>query len=309
MKDSRLKKFLKKVKLPTWILVGFGVLLLIFIFISLIDNDFYIKTIKFFKLGETSWDWFAILIAFVSLFYAIITYRSQSQTEKNTMKITEESQREILNDYIRHFYCNLIIVCAIEAKLDRRYNDYYPSEEHLLKLKVDLGDLHPAAFYNHSEKYGHLHELLVKMRNYNTEIDVAILHLCNQEVFDEAKQRDFNTLKYKMSFLPNEINHTINLLWPNKTKESHNLIKTKIEETAQNRNKLSPEDIAVLKPHKYYSNSNNYFTNELFSEDSEKQRFMNILNFNIHTEITKVNSEGSPKILLIPFNKENRYEI
>lgn len=305
MKAEKIKKIIRVIKrkltFPMWVFVSIVVLFSAFLIISLLDNDLYIRIINFFKLGETSWDWFAVFIAFVSLCYAIITYRSQSQTEKNTMKITEESQKEILIDYIRHFYFNLIIVCAIESKLDRRFNEYYPSEEHLLKLKVDLDDLHPAAFYNHSEKYHELHELLVMMRNYNTEIDVALLHLCNQMVFDKAKQRDFNTLKFKMSLLSEKTHKTIDKLWPNKANENLESIRDYIKTKAQNRNDFTPEKYIEQGQHKYYSNLNNYFVKTLFHSDPDL--FLDTLNYNIHSELTTDNTENSSRILLIPFQK------
>lgn len=164
-----------------------------------------------------SWDWVAVLVAVMSLFFAGITFASQHETEKNTMKITPESQRQILKDLIRHYYRNYIIILALERKISGRLRDYYPSEEHLLKLAVNLDDLHPAAFYNQVENYQRIHNLMMMMRNFNTELGTVTKHLCSPDVPEEAKLRDFATLKFKMGMLAQRTYEAILTMWPDKS--------------------------------------------------------------------------------------------
>ncbi|MDE5659405.1 MAG: hypothetical protein K2I28_00780 [Muribaculaceae bacterium] len=155
----------------------------------------YIPTIV--RLGLDKWDILAFIIALVSLYYACKAYRSQKETERNTMKITKESQFMLMIDYFRHFYANLIASKSIVAKLDNRFHTHYPSEEHIRKLGVDTDALHPEVFFHSKEKYHHIHELLMLVNNYNTELGVAEKHLCTQNLIAEAKLRDLNTLIFK----------------------------------------------------------------------------------------------------------------
>lgn len=306
------KYLARKYRVSTIILAILVLILSAYIAITPIDTEIidqkFLATIRRFRLGENTWDWFAVTIACASMIFTTMTYWSQRTTEKNTMKITPESQREILIDYARHFYCNLIIICAIEAKLAKRFNEYYPSEEHLLKLKVDLDDLHPAAFYNYASKYSAIHELMVKMRNYNTEIDVAIRHLCNKNVFAQAKMRDFSTLRFKMSFLTQEILKTMDSIWNKNAEQNMVDVKNLIKETSEKRNSNENTDKAAehlssfSEQYPYYGNHDSFFVKKLFNGEGEADKFLHGLNCHIYIEMTAKNSEGSDKILLIPFD-------
>lgn len=300
------------------------------------DNDGY-----YYKL-TLGWDWVAVGIACLSLFYACVTFNSQRNTEQNTMKITPESQREILMDYCRHFYRNLVIICAIENKLAEQFDSYYPSEEHLLKLKADLDDLHPAAFYNHHDRYRAIQELLVKMRNFNTEVDVAKVHLCDRHVDHDSKRRDFATLKFKMGFLTEKTYETLCKLWPNEDwKMLQNIKAMLIEQAEKDVKKYSDKVEELMKSHvptPYFDVTDTFFTKGMFEtkqefdERKENERkgiassntdtenetdsrpispecrdFMVKLNVSIWIEMTQKSKNSfasSEKIHLIPFDKK-----
>lgn len=269
------------------------------------------------SLALDGWDWLALIVAIFSLIIGYITFRSQAKTERNTMKITPESQKQILIDYIRHYYRNLVIICAVETKLNKRFDKYYPSQEHLLKLKVSLDDLHPAAFYNHSEKYHAIHELVTKMRNFNTEIDVATIHLCDKNVSFEAKLRDFATLKFKMGYLAKETLNTIYALWnldDNKgNAEQREKILSEVKKVLEkalesyNEKELEEAEEHMSKQEdKYpYFNVSTFYTETVFKSEEEKKHFLYYINCNIYAEMTAKNTNGfdnSEKIFLIPFN-------
>lgn len=279
------------------------------------------------------WDWVAVGVACLSLFYACVTFNSQRNTEKNTMKITPESQKEILEDYCRHFYRNLVIICAIENKLNERFNRFYPSEEHLLKLKVDLDDLHPAAFYNHHDRYRAIQELLVKMRNFNTEVEVAKSHLCDRKVDHDTKKRDFATLKFKMSFLSEKTYETLCKLWPKDDWNMLQSIKKVVLSQADKDVEKYPDNVKELmmanNPTPYFNNTDIFFTQKMLDteeefkirkENKEEQKnkksgrplngeckdFMVKLNVSIWIEMTQKSTNSfasSEKIHLIPFLK------
>lgn len=269
------------------------------------------KVITTLHIGDNTWDWIAVSFACLSLFYTCLTFNSQRKTEQNTKKITKDSQREILIDYVRHFYCNLIIICAVEAKLDKRFDDFYPSEEHLLKLKVDTADLTPdsAAFSNHLDEYKAIHELLLKVRNFNTEVDVAVMHLGSRDVFPPAKQRDLDTLKFKMGYLTQEIVAAINTLWPDNQDENIAVVKSLIERTGESRNQNAHSQREAYSKrfgttYPYYSNNKSFFVSGLFTTAAERAAFFRQLNFNIYVEIMAANVDGSDKIFMIPFKND-----
>jgi hypothetical protein len=85
------------------------------------------------------------------------------------------------------------------------YDRYYPSEEHLLKLKVLPEDLRFDRFNNTPQYYDILHSLELKFRNYNTEIDVTLGHLRNSSISSNIKSRDMSVLSKKSDYLTREI--------------------------------------------------------------------------------------------------------
>lgn len=159
--------------------------------------------------GLDTWDWVAIGIALLSLFVAYWAARLQYKTEKNTMKITEEGQFDLLVDYFRHFYANLVIALSIHKKLMGHYATEYPSQEHFRKLTVDIEALHPEIFFHSKDKYNEVHNLLLLLRNLNYECGVAEEHVCNKDIIDDAKERDLNTLIFKQNYFINRFYQTI----------------------------------------------------------------------------------------------------
>ena len=132
----------------------------------------------------------SLVVAILSLVYAIATYTAQKKTEGNTKKLSRDAQRSLLNDLIRHMYRNLIIGYAIHTKLDETLWKTYPSEEHLIKLKIPLENIHLDVFYGDDNAFRAMHELYLNMRNYNEEIDVVLAHFSSAAIdFDHVGQR------------------------------------------------------------------------------------------------------------------------
>lgn len=265
------------------------------------------------------WDWIALIVAISSLAFAGSTWHSQYQTERNTMRITPESQKDLLIDYVRHFYANLIIICALEARMDKRYDLYYPSEEHLLKLRVDVDSLHPAAFFNHSEKYKSIHRLKFLMRNFNMELEVIARHLSDKNVHEAAKERDFATLRFKMALLSNSVAKTVKELFGETDEEIAEQIRKHVDKAALERNQKGGEDVPLMKKADkefdsgmayYYaydskSEKQDLLIKTLFPNGEEKdiEKFLRRLNQNIYTEVYGYNDSNGRKIFLIPFDK------
>lgn len=288
----------------------------------------FISTVQSF--GLDTWDWVAIIIAFlsfvtavISVVYAFKTLRSQRETEKNTMKITEEGQFELLIDYIRHFYANLIVVLAVYKKLDERYATHYPSEEHFRKLIVDLELLHPEAFVHSQHRYNAIHNLYILIRNFNTECGVAEKHICSKDVCADAKERDFNTLIFKQDYFVGRFIECIKQLCGSKDKEKQNRYIAKacrvVIERAIDRNKVLGKSVVsditdkekakqlkgLIEAHKipnYWKEvKESNFVKLLFPDEKEAEFFIDLLNYNVWCEINGKNSQDYEKIFIIPF--------
>lgn len=166
------------------------------------------------------YDWIALSVAilalvtsFVAMVYAKKTFKSQENTEKytletqgNTQRISIDSQKGLMIDLVRHLYRNLVVTYAVKTKLEHLgYEKCYPSEEHLLKLKVPIENIHLDAFYDKKELYTEVNKLYLLLRNYNTEIDVALRHFPRREIDVAIKKHDLDTLMFKPEYLVEKI--------------------------------------------------------------------------------------------------------
>lgn len=209
-----------------------------FIIVLLISLWIFINRHKIFDCGpvigakeeNNSWDWVAFTLASISCLVAGAMAIWQFRTERNTVKITLKGQVELLSDYVRHFYANLVITEAIKTKHENAgLMTCYPSEEHFLKLQADTDPLHPEIFYRNIEKYNSIHNLLVILRNYNLETEVACKHICDRVVPTEAKERDYKTLEFKPNLIAKRVYDCIANIQDDKMVERKTL--QKIEES------------------------------------------------------------------------------
>lgn len=158
-------------------------------------------------------DGYDLLIAGIALVFSVITWFAQWRTEHNTSRLSKDEQRNLLIGMIRHLYRNLVVVYTISVKMKAKSYLVYPSEEHLQKLKVNLGELHLNLFYKSDEYYREMNQLYVEMRNYNFEIDVICTHLKDPNVDVVTKERDLTTLRFKSAYLTDRIVTVIKLIW------------------------------------------------------------------------------------------------
>ena len=146
-----------------------------------------------------------LTLSIVAAFGTILTAVAV-RLEFRQRAISMEIQRRVLFDLIRHLYRNKVCVCASSWKTSNYgFDKYYPSEEHLLKLKVLPEDLRFDRFNNTPQYYDILHSLELKFRNYNTEIDVALEHLKSSNISPIIKSRDMGVLSKKSDYLTREI--------------------------------------------------------------------------------------------------------
>lgn len=268
------------------------------------------------------WDGFNILIAVIALVFSIFTFYSQNMTSENTRKLSRESQRNLLLDLVRHLYRNLVITYTIKTKLEDMGYEGYPSEEHLIKLKVPMENIHLEAFYGRDREYEVMHDLYLKLRNYNEEIDVACMHFKDVSLSQETKKRDLDTLLFKPSFLTKRIIMTMYELWDakqvsedfNKEEYQDNVagllkesgavkaVKEKIQEAQKGKTNASNNTVKPIDYNfEFYANERSCYAELLFLNE-EWKGFVDKFNHDVFVERGK-NAQGGDKVYIIPYNK------
>lgn len=152
-------------------------------------------------------DYIVISLSLFAALGTILTWLTLRNESKQQL-INRKFQKKILDDLLRHFFRNKIIIQAMAIKLNEKENTseiekntFYPSEEHLLKLKVMPGDMKFDKFNNTPDFYDYLHQIEIKFRNFNTEVDVALSHIKDCNIEKSIKLRDLDTLDFKMQYL------------------------------------------------------------------------------------------------------------
>lgn len=174
----------------------------------------------------------SIIIAAIALIIETVTWFGITGTKQSIIdeaeknRVDKECQYRLFQDIIRHLYRNRVCTITMEIKMkvlaelnfegQNTYKNYYPSEEHILKLKLLPSDIHLEEYYRDANTYQLLHEMELQLRNYNTEIDSAYIHLPSTTVPEETKKRDFDTLNFKTSFLTGKLIELMNIMWPEK---------------------------------------------------------------------------------------------
>lgn len=175
------------------------------------------------KLDTTNFDeCLNIILAAIAAAGTFLTaFLIRSEGKKRHIK--KQFQIRLFLDLIRHLYRNKVVICALQEKFKTNepdkhlYNEKYPSEEHLLKLKVLPEDLRLDRFDNSPEFYDILHELELKFRNFNYEVDVALEHLKIKQMDPKQKIRDLGVLEFKQQLLTVNIIEVMRKLGLDKT--------------------------------------------------------------------------------------------
>lgn len=219
-------------------------------------------------------DWynfiFALLAFVVACFSALYDFRGfqeSRRTADNVSRVSLDVQMAQFDDLIRHLYRNLVCTIAFTRKvIDNKEHNEYPSEEHLLKLKVLPEDvLHLEKYNDNNIIYKKMHELKLLLRNYDIEIDTAMMHLKDGLISVDVLRNDLDTLTFKPLYLTNKILGITELM---------------IELKGGNRN---------LKP---FRNAASVITKEHVSKLNENEKLFDISNF---FDLNIADSENSIK--------------
>lgn len=195
---------------------------------------------------------------FLTFYQILITNKQQS--------INKKFQKEILSDLLRHLYRNKVCVCALYQKLkDFGFETHYPSEEHILKLKVLPEDLHFERFNNSPDHYDSLHELELKFRNFNIEVDVALEHFKSRALNKNIKLRDFDTLEFKSQYLTDQtmkLSNNLGFKWTDEwLKKEIQKISVRYKNDLKTNNEEVEEEDVVMSMNPREDKRKNYYDN------------------------------------------------
>ena len=237
---------------------------------------------------------FALIAGVTSALYTYFTYKSQKDTERNTSLLNMSEQRRLLAEMMRHLYRNMVVSYSIEVKMKAKDFKVYPSEEHLKKMQVVLGDIHLNLFYRSDRDHREMNKLYMELRNYNLELDVICDHFRNPDVDIETKNRDLRTLWFKCSYLTMRITKLLGQIWEQNDKSFYEEARYIILEETDQKNKMA--DNAYTEPFEPYDNKESFYVKELFADDPDK--FLKGFNENVRHECG-TNTEGAEKIHMI----------
>lgn len=243
----------------------------------------------------------ALFVSYRSLKYTKKTYVAQMKTEDNTRKLSQDAQRHLLNELLRHLYRNYVITYTMRTKMvDIKYEGY-PSEEHFEKLKIPMENIHLDAFYGEDNKFQRMHVLYLNLRNYNEEVEVALKHITEPMIKRQSKDEDFDTLEFKVSFLTGKIIDTIREVWGNNPihkEDMRNALNLSLSGETNATNNIDVPNSGDFKPLALEDLKKTKYA-ELYSEE-ELKKVVEIFNHDVREE-RKKNERGAWKVRMITY--------
>lgn len=240
----------------------------------------------------------ALIAAIWSAWYAMQTYNYQKLTEENTSRLSLSEQRRLLADMIRHLYRNMVVSYTIKVKMEALKFGAYPSEEHLMKLMVNLNDIHLNLFYRNDKEHRMMNKLYMELRNYNIEIDVICQHFKDPTIDDETKKRDLDTLCFKCHYLTGSLVDALGRIWDNNQDGFIEEARGIIIEVIREKNERGGIPYEV--PFEPYRNPESFYVKRIFKNSSDE--FYKGFDENVRRECG-MNEEKSEKIHMIKFVK------
>lgn len=145
--------------------------------------------------GLDIWDWIAVTISLGSLCVAIYTLKSQRQTERNTMPImTLDIQKVLLKELFVKVFDGYMRITALKKLLDKTKYRFYPSEEILIDLKLDISQIHIELYFDDVNEYRCIQGLLDMTKAYNSRIEIVNRHMKDRAIPMEILEDSLNRL-------------------------------------------------------------------------------------------------------------------
>lgn len=145
----------------------------------------------------------SLVVSVISAWFGFLAYHFSKKTADNVVRMTKDNQIAQFNDFIRHLYRNLVCTLAIKRAIESMSDhNAYPSEDHILKLKMLPEDvIHLEKYNDDKHVYMKMHELKLLLRNYDTEIDVSVSHFKDPSVSRDELLKNLDGLSFKPFYL------------------------------------------------------------------------------------------------------------
>ena len=216
------------------------------------------------------WDWVAVIVAFCSLCVAMVsliiayrTFKSQKQTELNTMPIINTRIQEfLLNEFMLNLLDGQTQIGALWHLLCSEHFMYYPSEQLLERNKISIDTIHTELFYNNPDYYHCINGLVNMTKDYNQNIDVLNSHLRNSSISIDLLNNEFETIVKQ--------NETIASTWIKVMSIVYGYDKKKLASVFDNILKTAPQDEEYEL--KYFGEEGEIYTE--FCEDARKKKLI-----------------------------------
>lgn len=242
----------------------------------------------------------SIIASIVTISGILLLYPLYLELKKD--KINDKTYLAILDDLIRHFYRNKVIIISMKIKyiLENKTNTgniIHPSEEHFLKLSSLEDDLHLEKYNRQPHIFKPLHELHLLLRNFNIETQVALKHILDASTPTEAIERDFDCLNYKCGVITKAIFSIRNKIKKTKQTPLEIILSESLHDAACSNNEVfkAPETINNL-IYNELSNEKTYI--ELLNNNQDSKTFIQHLTCDILKECSEINTSPS-KVYII----------
>lgn len=137
----------------------------------------------------------AFIVAGITLYYTIRTYRSQKKTEANTTpSINRDIQRYLLLEQLTNIYDIYVYLFALFFYLRKHQHKAIPSEHFWNSIEVKLEQFHESLFYNNIEEWKKFSFLKDAHRTIDNDLKILRASIENREATGEDNEREFGHL-------------------------------------------------------------------------------------------------------------------
>ena len=225
----------------------------------------------------------AFITSLITLCYTYRTYKSQIQTQENTIpRANKKIQRYLLNDLILSLFEGHIRLTALWYIMSETKYNYYPSEQILRKSKVSSDIIFTYLFYKDDKKsesknnddfnnYKVVQGFSEMLNDYNKSIDELDNCLKNKKTPTELIYREFNNILNRNDCIAKTWGKVMTILY-NYNDEVKSMIFEQLLATISTRNEVNEK---ASKGRKYYKSREVY--SDYLIQYSDKTRLLDLM--------------------------------
>jgi hypothetical protein len=158
--------------------------------------------------GLNIWDWFAAIIAFVSLLVAALsliiavkTLKSQRKTQKNTTPVINiEIQKMLWKKLIIKLYINLMKMYSLSLQLEKENYGKKPEEYYIKGFCIEPDEyIHEELFYSDELRFKSAHRVKDNIEHYNLFFTHFAAYINGHPISADITNRMFAQINFMLS--------------------------------------------------------------------------------------------------------------